>query len=121
MSRLDKIREALKEYGTTYYGNGTPDISDPWDYYVFRRANLKKAGSGTDFVRHYVVAIVKENYIPENHEFEIINAIKEKTGLRLAETDITYSYVYKGATNLVVEIAMITFAEPIKGRCINGE
>lgn len=121
LSRLDKLREALEGFGKTYYGNASPKTSDTWDYYVFRRTNLKKAGSGSDFIRRYTVAIVRENYIPENHEFEIIKAVEDKTGLRRADADIVYSYVFKGATDLVVEIAMITFAEPIKGCRINGE
>lgn len=113
---LDKIREALEAFGKTYYGNATPANNDPWNYYVFRRAALKKSGAGgNNFRRHYTIAIVKENYIPEGHEFEVITAIQEKTKMRLADTDITYSYVMKGATDMVVEVALITFSEPIKG------
>lgn len=120
MSMLDKIRDTLQGFGTTYYGNADPKEGDEWNYYVFRRSILKKASNGTDYVRRYHVAIVKENYIPEGHEFEVINAIKEKTRLRIADTDITYSYIFKGATDLVVEVALITFAEPIKGCSVNG-
>lgn len=113
---LDKIREVLESFGKTYYGNAAPAIGEAWDYYVFRRVALKKSGAGgTDFRRHYVVAIVKEDYIPEGHEFEVIKAVREATRMRLADTDITYSYTFKGATDLVVEVAMITFSEPIKG------
>jgi hypothetical protein len=112
---LDKIRDTLEGFGKTYYGNADPKETDIWDYYVFRRATLKKAGSGTDFVRRYTVAIVKEDYIPEGHEFEIIKAIREATRMRLADVDISYNYTFKGATSLVVEVAMITFAESIKG------
>lgn len=116
MSMLDKIRDTLQEFGTTYYGNAIPKEGEPWDYYVFRRVLLKKSGkSGTDFVRRYAVAIVKENYIPEGHEFEVIKAVREATGLRLADVDTTYEYTFKGSTDLVVEIALITFAEPLKG------
>lgn len=120
MSMLDTIRDTLQDFGETYYGNAYPKESDPWDYYVFRRSILKKASNGTDFVRRYTVAIVKENYIPEGHEFEVINAIRAATKMRLADVDITYSYTFKGATDLVVEVALITFAEPIKGCSVNG-
>lgn len=114
---LDKIREVLGTFGKTFYGTATPADKDPWDYYVFRRAVMKKSGSGgTDFRRHYHVAIVKENYIPEGHEFEVISAIRSAIPrLRLADVDITYSYTTKGATDLVVEVALITFSETIKG------
>lgn len=120
MSMLDKIRDTLQAFGETYYGNANPKESDPWNYYVFRRSILKKAGSGTDYVRRYTVAIVKENYIPEGHEFEVINAVREATRLRLADVDITYNYTFKGSTDLVVEVALITFAESIKGCSVNG-
>ena len=115
-SMLDKIRDTLQGFGKTYYGNANPKENEAWDYYVFRRSSLKKAGSsGTDFVRRYTVAIVKEDYIPEGHEFEVIKAVREATRMRLADIDITYSYTFKGATDFVVEVAMITFAETIKG------
>lgn len=116
MSMLDKIRSVLSDFGTTYYGKANPNITDEWNYYVFRRTNLKKKGAGgTDFTRCYTVAIVREDYIPENHEFEVIKTVREHTGLRLADTDIQYDYTFKGATDLVVEVAIITFAEPLKG------
>lgn len=116
MSKLDDIRDVLQSFGKTYYGNANPKMNEQWDYYVFRRLNLKKKGAGgTDFTRCYVVGIVKENYIPEGHEFEVIKAVREKTRLRLADVDITYNYTFKGATDLVVEVAFITFAEPLKG------
>lgn len=118
MSMLDKIRDTLQEFGTTYYGNADPKEGEPWNYYVFRRVLLKKAGkSGTDFVRRYSIAIVKENYIPEGHEFEVIDAICEATGLKVAEEDITYSYTFKGSTSLVVEVALIPFVEAFKRKC----
>ena len=116
MSMLDKIRDVLERRGTTYYGNATPDEREPWNYYVFRRVVLKKSGTGgTDFRRHYMVAIIKENYIPEGEEFEVIKEIREATKMRLADVDISYGYTHKGATDLVVEVAVITFSETIKG------
>lgn len=121
MSILDKIREALEPFGETYYGNANPSTSDPWNYYVFRRATMRKAGAGgTDFKRYYVVAIVKEDFIPDGHEFEIIDAVRAATNMRLADVDISYEYTFKGSTDLVVEVALITFAEPLKGCRVNG-
>lgn len=115
MSKLDIIREALEQFGKTYYGNADPELTEPWNYTVFRRAELSKSTNGNGFVRRYAVAVVRENYIPEGLEFEIINSILETTNLRLADTAATYSYVYKGNTDLVVEVCLITFSEPIKG------
>lgn len=116
MAKLDLIKQTLGTFGKTYYGKGNPKDSEPWNYYVFRRATLKKAGtSGNDFVRRYTVAIVHEEYIPENHEFEIIKAICEKAKLKLADVDITYDYTFKGSTDFVVEVAVITFSEALKG------
>lgn len=114
MSKLDQIRAVLEKFGATYYGNASPKVSETWDYTVFRRAELSKASN--DFVRKYTVAIVRESYIPENLEFEIIKAIIDETNLRLSETSAVYNYVYKGSTDLVVEICVLTFFEPLK-RC----
>lgn len=116
MSKLDLIREALKPFGKTFYGKANPKDGDEWNYYVFRRKRVKKkASTSTDYKRFYEVAIVKEDYIPENHEFEIINAIEKETKLKLADDDIVIDYTFKGSTDFVVEVAVITFAETIKG------
>lgn len=116
MSKLDLIRKALEPFGKTYYGKANPKEGEAWEYYVFRRKKMKKkATSSADYKRFYEIAIVKEDYIPENHEIEIIKAIEEKTKLRLADDDIVYDYTFKGATDYVVEVAVITFAETIKG------
>ena len=120
MSTLDSLRAALEPFGTTFYGNATLKNTETWDYTVFRRSTTKKAGSGSDFVRRYTVAIIRENFIPEGLEFEVIEAVKAKTKLKLADADITYSYVFKGQTDFVVEIALITFSEPLKGCRVNG-
>lgn len=118
MTKLDKIRNALQAFGKTYYGNADPDIKEPWNYYVFRRERLRKTGSANvGYARRYIVAIVKENYIPEGHEFEIIDAICEATGLKLADEEITYNYTFKGSTDLVVEVAIIPFVEALKRKC----
>lgn len=122
MSMLDTIRETLETFGDTHYGRADVETTETWDYFVFRRVNLKKKGSGgTDYNRYYQVAIVRENYIPENYEFEIIKAICTATRMRLADVDVLYDYTFKGATDLIVEVALITFTEHIKGCVINGE
>ena len=121
MSKLDIIRETLEQFGKTYYGNADPEMTEPWNYTVFRRSELSKSTNASGFVRRYAIAIVRENYIPEGLEFDVIKAILNATNLRLADTAATYSYVYKGNTDLVVEVCLITFAEPIKGCPINGE
>lgn len=118
MSKLDKIRDVLNTFGKTYYGNADPDINEPWNYYVFRRVRLRKTDkANVAYKRVYIVAIIKENYIPEGHEFEIIEAITEATGLKVVDEDILYDYSFKGETSLVVEAAVIPFIEALKRKC----
>ena len=117
-SKLDIIRDTLNTFGKTYYGNADPDKKEPWNYYVFRRVRLRNTDkANVAYKRVYIVAIIKENYIPEGHEFEIIEAITEATGLKVVDEDILYDYSFKGETDLVVETAVIPFVEAFKRKC----
>lgn len=119
MSKLDVIKATLETFGITFYGNANVKNTEPWDYTVFRRSVIANAPNGTDFVRRYVVAIIRENYVPEGLEFEVVKAIQDATNLRVSEA--SYSYVFKGSTDMVVEICTITFTEPLKRCKVLGE
>lgn len=113
---LNEIKEALEQFGLpVYYGQSTHKNSN-WNYFVFKRSHTKKAGkSECDFVQYYQVAIIHEDFIPEGFEFDVIKAVKEATGLRLADSDFSYNYTLKNETDLVVEILIIEFAKARKG------
>lgn len=114
---LTQIRESLEtlDYGKVMYGRvtGNPDV---WNYIVFGRDRMKKSGTtGNDFNRYYTVAIVHEDCLPENTEITLIQELTKIPGLKLANEDIQYDYMVKSDNKKVVEMAVITFTEVIKG------
>ena len=118
-SLLDAIRDVLTNFGTVFYGLAGAEPNEVWDYLVFRRTELRKKNQ-VDFARDYTVAIVKENYIPEGFDFLVIDAIETNTKLRLSQNGAEYSYLFKGNTNLGVEVLTLHFVEPIKRCSIDG-
>lgn len=114
---IREIKEALEnlQIGPVKYGRMKSPPAD-WNYIVFARDRMKRTGTtGNDFNRYYTVAIVHEDYIPEDLEKSVIIAMKQVKGLRLANDDIQYDYMVKSNSDTVVEMAVITFTEPLKG------
>ena len=65
----DKIKEALKEIvQDVYYGAGRFQGRENWDCIVFGKRRAGKSESKGGITRRYFVAIVKEEYIPEDLE-----------------------------------------------------
>ena len=114
---LNEIRDKLEDLdmGPVQYGRVTsnPEI---WNYIVFGRSNMKRVGtSKIDFNRYYTVVVVHEDYLPENTEIEVKKALESIKGLKLAPEDIQYDYIVKKNSSTVVEMAVLTFVEPLKG------
>ena len=73
-----------------------------------------------DLQTFYEVHIIHEDAIPEGYLQTVIDALQAQddpgTKLKLTSDDIDYDYTFKGSTNMVVEIATLTFLHPEK-RC----
>lgn len=114
---LNEIRDELKKLGMgpVEYGRvkNNPDI---WNYIVFARRNMRPAGSSkVDYSRYYTVVIVHEDYIPEGTEIKVMKAVESIKGLKIASEDIQYDYTVKKGSDTVVEMAVLTFVESLKG------
>jgi len=120
---LNELKEVLEQVKTElnlqivcYGGIKEKDIPDEWNYIVFEREKASKAGtSQCDFNIFYMVHIVHENYVPEGYEFWLINQVLKNTRLKLAQGDIRYDHIMKNNTDIVIEMATITFTLPQKG------
>lgn len=112
---LSKIKTALETVDPkVYYGRVTEE-NKVFNYIVFGREKLQKSGqSKIDFKDRYFVAIVREDYIPEGLEFEVIDAMQAIPGMRLADQDYDYNYVSIRNSNAVAEILKITFVKSKK-------
>lgn len=129
-SVLNRIRDTLTTLASdktipmegVWYGACRERELDKWNYFVFNRYKTTKnnQGSKVDLQTFYQVHVVHEDYIPEGYVEKVINALQEKdasgTKLKLTNEDIGYSYIFKGNTNMVVEIATIVLYHPEK-RC----
>ena len=129
-SVLNRIRDTLTTLAFdktipmegVWYGACRERELDKWNYFVFNRYKTTKnnQGSKVDLQTFYQVHVVHEDYIPEGYVEKVISALQEKdasgTKLKLTNEDIGYSYIFKGNTNMVVEIATIVLYHPEK-RC----
>lgn len=113
---LTEVQEKLAGIDpSTYYGTAAQHPkNEPWDYIVFSRDILKRnAGKGgyTDILN---VSIVREEFIPEGIEEEVIEAMETIAGVRLQEGSNEYYYSVKPGTQLTVEMILLKFTHARK-------
>lgn len=121
LTELKNDNQFIKNYGdieSILYGTAHQhDNKKPWNYIVFQKERIKKGGtSNTDLTYFWTVTIVHEEYIPEGMELSIIDKLLEISGLRLADGDMSFEYMTKGDSNMVIELLQISFVKT-KKRC----
>ncbi len=114
---LDTIKDTLEtlaadpEYpmiGGVFYGGCNVNTLPEWNYFVFGRGKVVSANDKR-YTGIYEVHIIHEDYIAEGYTLEVVKAMKEAIpGCSLSE-DISFDYTYKSDTNVVVEVATLTF------------
>lgn len=125
MSVLNTIEDALsalmEEYPElqmekAYYGQCSETKLKFWNYFVYGRKQSVEASNKRDLQHEFVVNIIHEDYIPEGLVEKVIEALQNQDNetIRRTTDPITYTYLLKGNTNMVVEIATITFYRPHK-------
>ena len=105
---LKEIEKALKTVDP-YVFYGAAGHVNKWDYTVFRRLNVIGASNKFSKTLKYQVGVVRENYIPEGLDEEVIKALKTLAGVKVSEEDIQFEYTVRAGTNTVVEIMTINF------------
>lgn len=120
---LDEIKAKLDELAkdtetpmnAVCYGLLPVGAVEDWNYLVFNRSNIQRSGTNKgDFNEYYAVNIVHENYIPDGYVYKLIGKMSEIKGLKLAPDNITFSYTSKSNTDIVVEVATVTFTKARK-------
>lgn len=115
----NKIKEKLLEIDDKIYYGRVPRLeeNEDWNYFVFNQDKIKKSGTSlVDFNGYWNIVIVRENFIPDDLIFDVVEKITEIPGLRLADGDNPYEYEFKGNTNIVCEILQLKFTKT-KKRC----
>lgn len=113
---LDEIKAKLEEVDTNvYYGMVDEAIRETvWDCTVFARTKLKATANKTGYTDGYDVLIIRENFIPDGTDLEIISKMLEIDGMRLSSEDGVYTYIQKPNTNIVVEMLALHFVRARK-------
>lgn len=113
---LEDIQQKLLEIDSkVFYGKVDEQaISNDWNYTVFMRKRLSYDAQKKSFSDRFVVAVIRENFIPDGLENAVIEAVCSIDGMRLSSTDGDYNYVQKPNTNTVVEILTIEFVRARK-------
>jgi hypothetical protein len=113
---LNEIQTKLKELDEhVFYGMVDNSMQKTlWNYIVFNRTTMKASQNKTGYTDYYTVHIIREEWIPEGFEIDVINKMLEINGMRLAGNDAVYSYVPKPNTNIVVEMLSIDFMKAKK-------
>lgn len=114
---LDDVNKVLKEIDPlVFYGVVPARLVDEngeevetWDYIVFNRSRLKNHANKTSYGDVFEVHIVREEYIPEGIDIDIITKLTALPGVKLADDDGTYDYIMKPNTDTVVEMLSLTF------------
>ena len=107
---LEKV-DSLVFYGltpSTLYDDDGNEI-DEWNYTVYNRTKLKSSSNKTSYSDAFEVHIVREEYIPEGTDIDVIEKLIALPGVKLASEDGVYDYMMKPGTNHVVEMLTLTF------------
>ena len=102
---LEQIREKLEALDrAVFYGKAPENIEKGWNYSVFFRVKDAISATKQGKSAYFLIAIVRENYIPEGLCEEFQKKLKEIPGLKIVG-DVNYDYTMKPNTGMVVEAA----------------
>lgn len=115
MGILTEINEKLLELNNNVWYGMSEEVTnlDTLDYIVFFRDYTTFSQEKQSFSDYYTVAIVQENYIPEDYFLQVIEKMTEIKGMKVTNDNINYDYTKKPNTDIIIEIATINF---VKGR-----
>lgn len=113
---LEDIEAKLREIDPNVYYGMVDDSQNEtaWNYIVFNRTGITHSANKTGATDRFDVHIIRENYVPEGVDTEVVDALCSIPGVRLAGDSCTFNYVQKPNTNIVVEMLTIPFVRARK-------
>lgn len=113
---LDDISAKLHEVDSrVYYGMVDNEVRETvWDYIVFNRSTFAAGQNRQGYSDYYDVHIIRENFIPEGVDLDVISKMLEISGMRCASENGTYNYVMKPNSNVVCEMLTLHFVRARK-------
>ena len=113
-----KLERTLKEIDDNVFYGKIPEsaLKNDWNYLVFGKKKISiSSQSSINLIDYYWIGIVRENYIPDDFVYDLIDKLNSIPGLKLVSKDGNYDYLFKGKTDLVVEVLTLVFAKTKKG------
>lgn len=116
METLDAIDAALRCIDQeVHYGIASKhDPRKPWNYTVFSRSTTSPKDNLTGYTDGYLVAVVRENFVPEIAIDEVVDAMRAIPGMKLdVKRSVEYVYDVKPGTSNAIEMMLVYF---VRGR-----
>lgn len=112
---LTDIEAKLQEIDPrVYYGMVDNRVAETaWNYIVFNRTGVKYSTNKTAASDAFDVHIIRENYVPDGVDTEVVTKLCELPGVRVSG-DCVFNYTQKPNTNIVVEMLTISFVRARK-------
>ena len=109
---LEQFESKLREVADLVFYGSADDVGNAalWNYIVFFRDRIARSPNNIGYTDYYTVAIVHENWVPNEMIEEVIAKVEALPGVRLASSDINFDYSRKPSTNAVIEIATLAFS-----------
>lgn len=109
---LQAIESALREVQEPVFYGSADDVGNAslWNYIVFFRDRRARNQNNTGYTDYFTVAIIHENWVPDEMLDAVIEKLEALPGVRLANSDAAFDYTRKPGTNAVIEIATLTFS-----------
>lgn len=113
---LEDIKTKLQEIDSNvFYAAVDKSVNNTvWDYIIFERSTLEVNAGRTSYTEGYTVRIIREEYIPEGLETEVIEKMLTIPGMRLKSDGGTYDYIQKPNTDIVIEMFTVHFVRSKK-------
>ena len=113
---LQAIESALREVQEPVFYGSADDVGNAalWNYIVFFRDRRARNQNNTGYTDYFTVAVIHENWVPDEMIEAVIEKVEALPGFRLANTDVVFDYARKPGTNAVIEVATLTFSRARK-------
>lgn len=109
---LQAIETALREIQEPVFYGSADDVGNAslWNYIVFFRDRRARNQNNTGYTDYFTVAIIHENWVPDEMIDAVIVKLEALPSIRLANNDVSFDYTRKPGTNAVIEVATLTFS-----------
>ena len=112
---LEEIEQALGAFGMpVFYGRQHIGQAEPWNYIVFARDEYVRSESRHGKTKGFTVAVVHEDYVDDDMDDRIAEALAAIPSVRPSGDPIEFDYTSKPGTGITVEVMVMRFVKAEK-------